>query len=461
MSMPGASSTEQQGRVRLIHARYTVPVRPRGAIYENYCVAVEDDRIIGIVPAEDAVRSWPEAEWIELPEHVLMPGLINAHTHSPMTLLRGFADDMELHVWLQQHIWPAEKEFVGPEFVADGTRLAIAEMIRAGTTCFNDMYFFPDATIEACIEAGMRASIGITIIEIESAWASGVDDYIEKGLGLAEKWQSQPLITFTLSPHAPYTVSDETLSRVSDLSRARGFPVHMHLLETEWEIKQSQQQHDLHPLKRLEQHGLLGPNLQAVHMAQLSSEDIATLAAAEANVIHCPQSNLKLASGICPLTALLGAGVNVALGTDGAAANNDLDLLAEAQTAALLAKGISGDPRAVDAFQVLEMMTINGAKALGLEQRIGSIETGKQADLCALDLGAPETQPLYNVVSQVIYAASRRQFTDVWVAGKRLLDGGKLKTIDIDSVVQSAREWQPRLARLDSRLNLDAKESVS
>jgi 5-methylthioadenosine/S-adenosylhomocysteine deaminase len=460
MSISGASSTEQSGRVRLIHARYTVPVRPQGAIYENYCVAVEDDRIIGLLPVEDGRRNWPDAECIELPEHVLLPGLINAHTHSPMTLLRGFADDMELHVWLKQHIWPAEKEFVGPAFVADGTRLAIAEMIRAGTTCFNDMYFFPDATIEACIEAGMRASIGITIIEIESAWASGVEDYIEKGLRLADKWQSQPLISFTLSPHAPYTVSDDTLSRVSSLSRDRGFPVHMHLLETEWEIKQSQQQHELHPLKRLEKHGLLGANLQAVHMAQLSSEDIAKLSAVGANVVHCPQSNLKLASGICPLKALLDAGVNVALGTDGAAANNDLDLLAEAQTAALLAKGISGDPKAVNAFQVLEMMTINGAKALGLDQRIGSIETGKQADLCALDLGAPETQPLYNVVSQVIYAASRRQFTDVWVAGKRLLDGGDLTTIDLEAVIRSARQWQTRLSGLDNRMQVDAKESA-
>ncbi len=445
---------------QLIHARYTVPVQPQHVVYENYCIAIRDDVILDILPFEQARARWPHTEIVELPEHALIPGLVNAHTHTPMTLMRGYADDMELHVWLKEHIWPAEREFVGPEFVADGTRLAIAEMLRAGTTCFNDMYFFPDATIETCLEVGMRASIGITIIEIESAWATDVDSYIEKGLRLHEKWKSQPLISFTLSPHAPYTVSDETLSRISALSKERGFPVHMHLLETEWEIKQSHQQHELHPLTRLEQQGLLDSNLQAVHMAQLSADDIEKLARVGAHVVHCPQSNLKLASGICPLTALLKAGVNVALGTDGAASNNDLDLFSEAQTAALLAKGISGDASAVDAFQVLEMMTINGARALGLDEHIGSIEQGKQADLCALDLNAPETQPLYHVVSQLIYAASSRQVSDVWVAGKRLLDQGELTTIDLDAVISSARQWQSRLARLDENMMGKVKEST-
>jgi 5-methylthioadenosine/S-adenosylhomocysteine deaminase len=413
-----------------------------------------------VVPLAEARVKWPQAEMIELPQHILIPGLINAHTHAPMTLLRGYADDMELHVWLKEHIWPAEQEFVGPEFVADGTRLAIAEMIRSGTTCFNDMYFFPDATIKTCLEVGMRASIGITIIEMESAWATDVDSYIEKGLRLHEKWKTQPLISFTLSPHAPYTVTDETLKRISVLSKERDFPVHMHLLETEWEIKQSHQQHDLHPLSRLEQLGLLDSNLQAVHMAQLSSDDIDRLSSVGAHVVHCPQSNLKLASGICPLTALLKAGVNVALGTDGAASNNDLNLIAEAQTAALLAKGISGDAQAVDAFQALEMMTINGAQALGMGGRIGSIEQGKQADLCALDLSAPETQPLHHPVSQFIYAASRRQVSDVWVAGRRLLDNGNLTTIDLDAVIGSARQWQSRLAGLEEKMLSDVKEST-
>jgi 5-methylthioadenosine/S-adenosylhomocysteine deaminase len=447
-------------KTTLIHARYTVPVRPRNAVYEGYSVAIGNDEILAVLPRAEAESLWPGAEGIELPDHVLVPGLINSHTHSPMTLLRGYADDMELHVWLKEHIWPAEQEFVGPEFVADGTRLAIAEMLRGGTTCFNDMYFFPDASIEACLDAGMRASIGITIIEIESAWATDVDSYIEKGLQLHERWKSQPLISFTLSPHAPYTVSDGTLQRISTLSRELGFPVHMHLLETEWEIKQSYQHHDLHPLLRLERQGLLNSALQAVHMAQLSSDDIEKMAATGAHVVHCPQSNLKLASGICPLAALIEAGVNVALGTDGAASNNDLDMFAEAQTAALLAKGISGDAQAVNAFQVLEMMTINGARVLGQGDRIGSIEKGKQADLCAVDLSAPETQPLHHVVSQLIYAASRRQVSDVWVAGRRLLDSGVLTSLDLDAVIRSARKWQSRLAGFEEQMMSVLKESA-
>jgi len=460
MNSPGAISERRSPPAVLIHARYTVPVHPRDAVLEDHAVILNDDLITDILPIAEAQLAFPDAEVIRLPDHVLLPGLVNAHTHTPMTLLRGYADDMELHVWLKEHIWPAEQKFVGPDFVADGTRLALAEMIRAGTTCFNDMYFFPDTTVDVCLEVGMRASVGITIIEIESAWARDVDAYIEKGMKLWERFQSQSLISFTLSPHAPYTVSDKTLDRVSALSKERGLPVHMHLLETEWEIKQSHQQHELHPLTRLSQHGLLNSKLQAVHMAQLSSGDIDLLADARVNIVHCPQSNLKLASGMCPLAQLLGAGVNVALGTDGAAANNDLDLLAEGQTAALLAKGITGDAKAVNATQVLEMMTINGAKALGMGDRTGSIEPGKQADLCALDLNAPETQPLHHVVSQLVYAASRRQFTDVWVAGKRLLQNGELMTIDIDAVLASARKWHSRLSELDAGTGSKIEESV-
>jgi len=444
---------------KLIHARYVVPVRPQGVVLENYGVVICDDVICEVLPVAEAKTAWPDAELIDLSDHLLIPGLVNAHTHAPMTLLRGYADDMDLPVWLREHIWPAEREFVGPEFVTDGTRLAIAEMLRSGTTCFNDMYFFADSAIEVCLEAGMRASIGITIIEIESAWATDVESYIEKGLALHDRWKSEPLISFTLSPHAPYTVSDETLDRIAELSAGRGLPVHMHLLETEWEIKQSMQQHDLHPLNRLELRKLFNNRLQAVHMTQLSNEDIDRLASSGVHVIHCPQSNLKLASGICPLHSVLRAGVNVALGTDGAASNNDLDLLAEAQTAALLAKGISGDAESAPAFQVLEMMTINGAQALGLEERIGSIEVGKQADLCALNLNFPETQPVHNVVSQLVYAASSRQVSDVWVAGKQLLAEGALTTIDLDAVLDSARKWQARLAGMEQNKPNALKES--
>lgn len=449
-------------RATLIHARYIVPVRPAGIVFDEHSVAIRDGLILGVKPRSQAERDWPLAAAVELPDHALLPGLVNCHTHSPMTLLRGYADDLDLHVWLKEHIWPAEREFVGPEFVRDGSMLAIAEMFRSGTTCFNDMYFFPDATIEACVAAGMRASIGITVIEIETAWARDAGEYIEKGMRLRHQYGDEPLISFAFSPHAPYTVSNATLSRIAGLSSDLDIAVHMHLLETEWEIKQSFQQHDRHPLGRLEQLGLLNSSLQAVHMAQLSEEDIDKVARAGVQVVHCPQSNLKLASGFCPVTSLQQAGVNVALGTDGAASNNDLDLLAEAQTAALLAKGVSGDARAGSACEIIEMLTLNGARLLGLDDRIGSIEAGKQADFCALDLSAPETQPLHHVMSQLVYAASSRQISDVWVAGRRVLDAGRLTTIDIDDVLERARSWQVKLAGLENRrLHAQRQESAS
>jgi len=437
--------------VTLINAGYVVPVRPRGKALKNHSVALAGDVIEAVLPTAEALQRWPGAETVELPGHVLCPGLINTHTHSPMSLMRGFADDMELHVWLQEHIWPAEARYVNPGFVEDGTRLAVAEMLRSGTTCFNDMYFFPGSTIDVCQQAGMRVSAGITIIEMESSWATDVGEYIEKGLRLKEKWRDQTRVSFTLAPHSPYTVSDDSLERIASLSQELGLQVHMHLLETEWEIKQSLQQHDLHPLSRLQRHGLLNHRLMAVHMAQLSAEDIDRVAESGVNVVHCPQSNLKLASGFCPVAALMEAGVNVALGTDGAAANNDLDMLGEGQTAALLAKGVAADARAVDAFSALEMMTINGAQALGMADQVGSIEPGKQADLFALDLQQPETQPLHHVVSQLIYAASRSQVSDVWVAGKRLLDSGELTTIDLQDVMQTASAWQTRLEQFEAR----------
>jgi len=450
MDKPGTAQPDQHTRITLIHPRYLVPVRPQGVVYDAWSVAITDDLIVRLLPRDEAERSFPAAEAIELPDHVLLPGLINMHTHSPMNLLRGYADDMSLDVWLRQHIWPAEQEFVGPEFVTDGTRLAIVEMLRGGTTCFNDMYFFPDAIASACQEAGIRASIGVPLIEDQSVSTTDIDEYFEQGLELHQKWQAEPLLSFTLAPHAPYTVTDETLQRVATYSEERDIPVHLHLLETQWDIKHSLQHHDIHPLRRLKELNLLNSRLQAVHMTQLSMEDISTLAESGAHVVHCPQSNLKLASGICPLAALLEAGINVSLGTDGVASNNDLDLLAEAQTAALLAKGISGNAEAVNAFQALEMMTINGAKALGMEKCIGSIEPGKAADFCALDLSCPETQPLHHVVSQVIYAASRRQVSDVWVAGRRVLESGQLTSIDLEETTSQARQWAARLRVFDA-----------
>lgn len=429
-----------------ISARYIVPVRPVRTILEHHSVIIDGDTIAAVLATDQAARRFPEAQLIDLPHHVLLPGLINMHTHSPMTLLRGFADDLPLQVWLNDHIWPAERQFVSPEFVADGTRLAIAEMFRAGTTCFNDNYFFPDVMADVVEQAGMRASIGLPVIELSTAWAGHVDEYLEKAVSLLQTSRNSPLVSFTLAPHAPYSVTDNTLVELAELSLEFLVPVHMHTLETAWDIEHSLEVHGIHPLQRLKKFQLLNDRLLAVHMTQLTLDDIRLLAESSVHVIHCPQSNLKLAGGVCPVNELLRAGINVAAGTDGAASNNDLDLLSEIQTAALMAKIQSGNAANLDSFTALEMVTINAAEALSMESRMGSIEQGKWADLAALDLNVPETVPIYNLVSQLVYAASSRQFTDVWVAGKRVLSGGQLKTLDLPAIMESTASWQSKLA---------------
>jgi 5-methylthioadenosine/S-adenosylhomocysteine deaminase len=326
----------------------------------------------------------------------------------------------------------------------------MAEMIRAGTTCFNEMYFYPDIMASAVRSAGLRACIGLPVLEFPTAWAGNADEYLEKGLDVYRQWSGEPRLAFSLAPHAPYSVSDQTLGRIADLSTNWHLPVHMHVLETEWDMTHSLQEHGVPTLQRLAQHELLDSRLLAVHMTQLNETDLRLVAERGVHIIHCPQSNLKLASGNCPISKLQALGVNITVGTDGAASNNNLDLLSEVHTATLLAKGLSGDPRVLDAFAALELITINGARALRMEHEIGSLEVGKQADLAALDLNAPETQPMHNVISQVIYAASSRQFTDLWVAGRRLMDSGNLTTLDLASVLERAQSWQIRMSERPS-----------
>jgi 5-methylthioadenosine/S-adenosylhomocysteine deaminase len=425
--------------------RLLVPVRPRLRVLQHMAVVVEDESITAVLPRGDALQAYPDAARVELPKHVLLPGLINMHTHSAMTLLRGYADDLNLQVWLNDHIWPMEKAFLGPEFVRDGARLAIAEMLRGGTTLFNDLYFFPEVTAAAAVEAGMRACIGLPVIDVPTIWSGGEDECLDKGLAASEQWLDEPLICTALAPHAPYSVGDEALLRVADLSEEQGWRVHMHVLESDWEIGESLRRHGKSTLERLDDVGLLNERLLAVHMTQLKHTDLKALAASGASVIHCPESNLKLGNGICPVAELLEHDVNVVLGTDGAASNNDLDLLAEARTAALLAKGHAGDPCVLDAFQTLEMLTINAAFALGEGDRLGSIEAGKQADLCAIRLDALQTTPMFDVVSHLVYAASSQQVSHVWVGGRILLRDGEFLHLDIDDIIARARYWAQRI----------------
>jgi 5-methylthioadenosine/S-adenosylhomocysteine deaminase len=431
----------------LIIASWVIPVEPDNQVLLDHAVAVQAGQILDVLPAAEALEKYQPQQLHQLDQQALIPGLINAHSHASMNLLRGLADDLPLMTWLQQHIWPAEQKWMGEEFVADGSRLAIAEMLRGGTTCFNDMYFHPNITAHAAAEAGIRAQLGMILIDFPSSWADGPAGYIHKGLELRDQYAGHPLIRFSFAPHAPYSVSDDSFNRLRTIADELDpvTPIHIHVHESRDEIEQSLAQFGERPLRRLERLGLLSPALQAVHMTQLEDDEIELVAASGCQVIHCPESNLKLASGFCPVSRLLQAGVNVALGTDGAASNNDLDMFSEMRSAALLAKGISGDPAAVPAATALRMATLNGAKALGLEDITGSIQPGKAADLVAVDLSGIHSRPLYNPISQLVYSSSGNQVSQVWINGRQLVKDAKLTRMDETALLQRAQYWQTKI----------------
>ena len=430
----------------ILHARWIIPVQPSREVLADHSVLIHEGRIRALLPTQMARRDFRGLEEIELPRHALLPGFINAHCHAAMSLLRGIADDLPLKTWLEDHIWPAEARWADREFVRDGSLLATAEMLLGGTTCFNDMYFFPDETAAAAVEAGIRAVLGMIVIGFPSAWARDTREYFTHGMALHDRYRGHPLVRTTFAPHAPYTVDDAALSEAATLAEELDLPLHIHVHETAHEVDSASATHGERPLARLERLGLVSNRLVAVHMTQLLPEEIARIAKAGVNVVHCPESNLKLASGFCPLGALLAAGVNCALGTDGAASNNDLDMLSEIRTAALLAKAVAGDPCAAPAHAVLEMATLNGARALGLDQDLGSLVAGKQADLVAIDLGGMRAQPLYDPVSQIVYATHRDQISDVWVGGRQLVAGHRLTTLDPGALAATAARWQARIS---------------
>lgn len=431
----------------LVFPKWLVPIEPEGVALVEHALAIRDGRIVDILPAAFARQTYQPADTLELPEHALMPGLVNGHTHSAMALMRGLADDLPLMDWLNHHIWPAEAAVVSRAFCVDGVRLACAEMIRGGTTCFNDMYFFPDATAEVAAAVGLRATIGLLLIDFPTAWATDADDYIRKGLDVYEhQIRRQPLLRAAFAPHAPYTVSDAPLLKIRALATEMGLPIHMHVHETADEVNQALVGPDgRRPLARLAALDLLGPDFIAVHMTQLSDEEIADCGRLGMSIAHCPESNLKLASGIAPIAKLIAAGANVMVGTDGAASNNDLDLLAETRTAALLAKGASGDPRAVPAATALKLATLNGARALGIDNETGSLAIGKSADFIAIDLSHASTTPVYDVISTLAYAVGRDQVTDVYVAGRALMRNRQLLTLDEPAVLAKAADWRTKI----------------
>lgn len=431
----------------VIHARWVIPVEPSATVYENYAVVTADGDIIELLPSNQARQKYHCQQVYELASHAVIPGLINTHTHAAMNLLKGYADDHKLMDWLQNYIWPAEQQWISENFVHDGSALAIAEMIRGGTTCFGDMYFYPEVTAKLAHDVGIRAQVGLIVIDFPSAWAKNPEEYLEKGLALHDQVEAWPLITTMFAPHSPYTVAQPVLQKISSLSDQLKIPIQMHIHETADEVIAAIKQNGMRPLKQLEQLGLLTDELLAVHMTDLNDDDIALLVQHGTHVVHCPESNLKLASGLCPVAKLLEQKVNVCLGTDGAASNNDLSLLGEMRTAALLGKIVSHNPEALNAETVLRMATINGAKALGLAHKIGSLSTGKAADIVAVDLDNISTQPVYNPISQLVYTCQDNFVSHVWVNGKVLLNNGNFCTIDPNEIKLKALEWQQKISK--------------
>ena len=430
----------------VIEARWIIPVEPTGDVLENHAVAISNGKIIALAPRDEMHSAYQAAEILRLDSHALIPGLVNLHSHAAMTLMRGLADDTQLMDWLTKHIWPAEARHMSPQFVHDGSLLACAEMLRGGITCFNDMYFYPEMTARAALAAGMRAALGIVVIEFPTAYASDAQDYLRKGLQVRDDCKHEPLLTFCMAPHAPYTVGDKTFEQVLMLSEQLQIPINTHLHETQDEVRESLAQFGMRPIARLEKLGLLGPGFIAVHAVHLEAAEIELLGRLGCSVAHCPSSNLKLASGIAPVARMQSSGINVGLGTDGAASNNRLDIFTEMRTAALLAKATSENAQTLPAHAALRMATLNAAQALGMEQTIGSIEVGKSADLCAVNFDSIELSPCYDPVSHLVYAAGREHVSDVWVAGRRLVHSGQLPHLDNLELTRMAREWHSRIA---------------
>ncbi len=429
----------------LLNPRWLIPIIPQNTVLEGHSVAIDKGRIVAILPSAQALAAYHPQTTINLPEHAVMPGLINAHAHSPMTLFRGIADDLQLMDWLNHHIWPLEKRWMDEDFMRDGTELAFLEMIRGGTTCFNENFFFCDVTAEVTLAAGLRAMIGTEVINFPSRYAATMPEYLAKMKVFCLKWQNHGLIKPSIHPQGPYTVDDDSFLAVKEFADQHQLMVHLHLHETAAEIAQSLQQYQKRPLRRLYDLGLVSERLQCIHMTQIAEEDWEILRATQPQIVHCPESNLKLASGFCPVPALLKAGIHVGLGTDGAASNNDLDMFGEMRTASLLAKGITRDSTALDASTTLELATMGGAYALGWNDTIGSLEVGKSADMIAVDLSHPNTQPVYHPVSQIAYAVNSRQVTDVWVAGRQLLSKGEFTTLDEDVILTKAKQWREKI----------------
>lgn len=429
----------------LISARWIIPVRPSGVTLENHSIAVMNGKIVDLLPTDDAMAQYDAQYGIDLSEHVLTPGLINAHGHAAMSLFRGMADDYPLDSWLNEHIWPAEEKWVDEDFVTLGTKLAIAEMLRSGTTTFSDMYFFPNAVAKAASDAGMRAQIAFPVFNVPTIWGQDPDDYIRKGLAVRDDFKHSELVELIFGPHAPYTVSDDALSKIAVLAAELDIGIQIHAHETQKEVDDEVAQRGQRPLTRLNELGLLGPKTQLVHMSALTDDDIELLKLSGARVIHCPHSNLKLASGFSPVQKLRDEGITVALGTDGAASNNSLDMFAEMRTASMLAKVVAKDAAALTSWQALEAATLNGAIAMGMEETIGTLEPGKQADIIAIDLSGIEQQPIHQPITQLVSTSCGHHVTHSWINGQQVLSDRQPTQLNVQELKQAVQQWHRKM----------------
>lgn len=438
----------------LIHARWLIPIVPRNTIYDNYSIAVNAGKIIAILPSSDAKKRYLADNIHELYDHAVLPGFVNAHTHSPMALLRGLADDLKLMDWLENHIWPAEQACLNADFIKEGMKLAMAEMLLSGTTCFNEHYFYPELIATSVAEVGMRACVGMLVISVPTPYSQTVEEAFQKAEQCLAKGAPNSLIQFSLGPHSPYATDDNILLKIKKLSEEKNVLIHMHIHETAHEVELGMKNNGKRPLQRLADLGLLSPRLHAVHMTQTTDEDITLLQQSGTHVIHCPVSNLKLASGCCPVQKLRNAGINLALGTDGAASNNNLDMFTDMRITALLGKMVANDPTATSATDVLEMATLGGARALHIDHEIGSLEVEKSADIIAVNLNKINSQPNYNPISQLVYACHSNQVSDVWIAGKQLVKNHQLQTLNQENCLAIANKWRSNIMNRNQKAQI-------
>jgi 5-methylthioadenosine/S-adenosylhomocysteine deaminase len=450
ITMSSSRETSQAQADLRINTHWIVPIESTSDhtlinhVLIDHCLLIKDGIILAIEPQSSCQIS--ATETLDLGEQVIMPGWVNAHGHAAMSLFRGLADDLPLMTWLQEHIWPAEGQHVDEHFVKEGTELAIAEMIQSGTTTFADMYFYPQQSAEAALKAGIRAVCFTPVLDFPTNYAQNADEYIRKAVECNDRFNNHPmneqgLVQIGFGPHAPYTVSDEPLKEITVLADQLDMPVQIHLHETAFEVSESLEKYNKRPTQRLADIGFLTERVSCVHMTQIDDTDISILKKTGAAIVHCPESNLKLASGFCPISKLSEAGIPLAIGTDGAASNNDLDMFSETKTAALLAKGVSQDARSIPAIEALTMATLGGARALGLEEITGSLKPGKAADIQAINFNTLSSQPVFDPISHLVYCAKSTQVSHVWVNGRCLLKEGTLTTLNEESLIKQAKAW--------------------